>query len=271
MAKKTSEEEVLTEEQLARLNTQSGAQSGNGIHLPILNRVSLNGNADAVENEKGELIRPAISYRKQIFIDKEPDERPVSENLGSPIEVIFVKSRRRLIARDAKGFQVMSTSQHASPTSIVTLYKEGNIIDKGIAKDIREKYEDLRTIQETYVLLPDGEIALLIAKGSALGSKTRDESLPTFYEHLQELSKKGGIFTHKTILGGVLEKGAKQFYTMTFDIGRPTTFAEQLEVLKHSDELTAIIEKYDEENAKAEFKPVEKLAGDDFDKEEAPF
>lgn len=272
MAKKTSEE-VLTEEQLARLNAQSGAQSGNGIHLPILNRISLNGNADAVENEKGELIRPAISYRKQIFIDKESDEKPVSEELGSPIEVIFVKSRRRLVARDAKGFQIMSTSQHTSPTSIVTLYKEGKMIDKGTAKDLREKYEDLRTIQETYVLLPDGELGLLIAKGSALGSKTRDESLPTFYEHLQELSKKGGIFTHKTILSGILEKGAKQFYTMTFGIGRPTTSEEQLEVLKHSDELTAIIEKYDEENAKAQIKPVEKIAGYDSEDEgeENPF
>ena len=254
MAKTSKEETVLTTEQLARLNAQSGTIGGSGVRLPVLNRVSLNGNADAVENEKGELIRPAISYRKQIFVGKEDDAKPVSEDIGAPIEVIFVKSRRRLVARDSQGFQVMSTSQHASPTSVVALYKEGKLIDKGVAKDLREKYEDLRTIQETYVIMPDGELALLIAKGSALGSKTRDEKNPTFYDHIQELSKAGGIFAHKTILGGVLEKGAKQFYTMTFEIGRPTTPAEQLAVLEHSDKLTEIIKQYDEENEKLEVK-----------------
>ena len=250
MSKASKTEVVLSEEQLARLNSQSGAGSAGGIKLPVLNRVSLNGNADAIENEKGELVRPTISYRKQIFVGKEQDEKPVSEELGSPIEVIFVKSRRRLVARDSQGFQIMSTSQHSGTTSIVALYKEGKVIDTGVAKDLREKYEDLRTVQETYVIMPDGELALLIAKGSALGSKTRDEALPTFYDYIQDLHKSGGIFAHKTILGGTLEKGAKQFYTMTFTKGRPTTQAEQLMVLEHSDKLTEIITKYDAENSK---------------------
>lgn len=265
MAKK--EEVSLTEEQIARLNAQAGTASGNGVRLPVLNRVSLNGNADAIEDAKGNLKRPDISYRKQIFVGKEDDAKPENVDLGAPLEVIFVKSRRRLVARDSKGFQVMSTSQHASPTSIVALYKDGKMIDKGVAKDLREKYEDLRTIQETYVILPDGELALLICKGSALGSKTRDEKNPTFYEYLQELTKAGGIFTHKTILGGVLEKGAKDFYTMTFEMGRPTTPAEQLQVLEHSDTLTEVIAKYDEENSKLEVKTEEVTA----DEEATPF
>ena len=278
MAKTTSKEEVvLTPEQLARLNAQAGTASAGGIRLPVLNRVSLNGNADAVENDKGELVRPAISYLKQIFVDNEEDAKPVSEELGSPIEVIFVKSRRRLVARDSKGFQVMSTSQHASPTSVVALYKEGKMIDKGIAKDLREKYEDLRTIQETYVIMPDGELVLLIAKGSALSKKkdpiTGKEEEAPFYEHVKALSKAGGIFSHKTILGGVLEKGAKQYYMMTFEMGRPTTPAEQLQVLEHSDNLTEIITQYDEENAKLDVKAIveDGVTGDFGDEEKAPF
>jgi len=238
---------TLTPEQLARLQAQSETAGGGGVRLPVLNRISLNGNADAVENASGKLERPAISYRKQVFVGKDKDERPENEDLGAPLEVIFVKSRRRLVARDSQGFQVMSTSQHEQPNQTVTLWKEGKLIDKGHASDLRAKYEDLRTIQETYVLLPDGELALLIAKGSALGSKTRDEKLPTFYQYLQSL-KTDGIFGNKTILGGVLEKGAKNFYTMTFEKGRPTTDAEKLAVLDASDMLTAIFKDYDEQN-----------------------
>jgi len=238
---------TLTEEQLARLKAQSDTVAGGGVKLPVLNRISLNGNADAVEDDKGNLVRPAISYRKQIFVGKEQDAKPETVDLGSPIEVIFVKSRRRLVARDSQGFQTMSSSQHEQPNQTVTLWENGKMIDKGHASELREKYPDLRTIQETYVLLPDGELALLICKGAALGSKTRDEKLPTFYQYLTSL-KADGIFAHKTILGGVLEKGAKNFYTMTFEKGRPTTPEEQLAVLEASDSLVSVFTEYDEQN-----------------------
>ena len=254
-AAETQPECTLTPEQLARLKAQSGGTS-NGVALPVLNRISLYGNADAVEDDKGNLVRPKISYRKQIFVGKASDQKPESVDLGSPIEVIFVKSRRRLVERDSQGFQVMSTSQHASPTQVVTLWKAGQVLDRGVAKDLRAKYEGLRTIQETYVLLPDGELAVLISKGAALGSENRDKKYPTFYEYLQDVHKSGGMFAYKTILGGVLEKGAKQYYTSTFEKGRPTTAAEQLLVLDQSDKLTEIIEQYDAENAKVQVKTV---------------
>lgn len=238
----------LTAEELERLQANSGTVTG-GVKLPVTNKISLNGNADAEEQKDGSMKRPPIAYRKMIMVGKPNDEAPKYEDLGSPIEVIFVKIRRRLVARDSQGFQIMSSSQHSSPTSIVTIWKDGKMIDKGVAKDLREKYEDLRTIQEVYALLPDGELVNLTVKGASLGSKTRDEKLPTFYQYVQQLDKNGGIFAHKTILGGVLEKGAKSFYTMTFEMGRPTTNEEKLMVLDKQDELTDIITKYDAENS----------------------
>jgi hypothetical protein len=167
----------------------------------------------------------------------------------------------------------MSTSQHSGPNDIVTLYENGKVIAKGVAKELREKYEDLRTVQETYVLLPDGELAILIAKGSALGSKTRDEPLPTFYKYMQDMVKEGGVFAHTTILNGVLEKGAKNFYTMTFTKGRETTNAEKLSVLEHSDKLTEIITQYDAENAKMEINQKPSVADDSGEEavEDKPF
>lgn len=241
---KTQKKVTLSEEQLAELQAATKVQGGGGaVRLPVVDHIIFNGNADAVETEDGKLERPAISYFRQGLKDKAPEDRPEKTALGAPIEVIFVKSRRRLVARDSQGFQVMSTSQHEQPNQTVTLWEEGKCIAKGSAKALREKYEDLRTVQETYVLYND-ELMLLKTKGAALGSKTRDEKLPTFYEHLQSL--KDGIFSNVTVLNGVLEEGAKKFYTPTFEIGRATTDEEKLQVLEHVRELNALFEQYDE-------------------------
>jgi len=256
----------LSEEQLARLKEQSGVQAG-GTRLPVLNRIALNGNADAVEVEGTDTMkRPAINYRKMIMIGKESDKRPENEDLGSPLEVTFVKIRRRLIARDSQGFQVMSSSQHGHPNHTVIIWSENKMIAKGTAREMREQFEDLRTVQELYILLPDGELAMLIVKGAALGSKTRDPKLDSFYDYLQKLDKTGGIFMQKTILGGVLEKGAKDFYTMTFEMGRPCTDEELAIVLDKSDELSETIAKYDEEQASIVF-----TDGEDDSTETVPF
>lgn len=242
---KDTKKVTLTEEQLEELKAATATQGGGTVRLPVVDRIIFNGNADAVENEKGELVRPDISYFRQVFKGKSADERPEKESIGAPIEAIFVKSRRRLVARDSQGFQTMSTSQHEHPNQTVTLWENGKCIARGAAKALREKYEDLRTVQETYVLY-NGELMLLINKGAALGSETRDDKYPTFYQHLQSL-KDDGIFGHVTILNGVLEKGVKQFYTPTFEVGRPTTPEEQLEVLTHVRDLNALFAEYDEE------------------------
>jgi len=107
----------------------------------------------------------------------------------------------------------------------------------------------------------------VIIKGAALGSKTRDKKLPTFYEYLQQLDKEGGIFMRKTILGGALEKGAKTFYTPTFEMGRPSTDEELAMVIEKSDELTEVMEKYDEEQASVVVSDDDETGSDD----ELPF
>jgi len=261
----------LSAEQLARLKEQSGVQAG-GTRLPVLNRIALNGNADAVEVEGTDTMkRPAISYRKMIMVGKDSDKRPEMEDLGAPIEVTFVKIRRRLIARDSQGFQVMSSSQHGHPTHTVVIWSDNKMIAKGPAREMREQFEDLRTVQELYILLPDGELAMLIVKGASLGSKTRDAKLDSFYDYLQKLDKEGGIFMRKTILGGVLEKGAKDFYTMTFEMGRPCTDEELASVLDQSDELSETIAKYDEEQASIVFTEGEEDGAEEDGAETVPF
>ncbi len=255
----------ISPEALARLKEQSGVNAG-GTRLPVINRVALNGDADAVENEDGTMARPPINYRKMLMVGKDSKDKPETVDLGAPIEVLFVKVRRRLIARDSQGFQVMSSSQHGHPNHVVAIWSDNKLIDKGPAREMREKYEDLRTVQEVYALLPDGEMVMVIIKGAALGSKTRDPKLPTFYDYLQQLDKEGGIFMRKTILGGALEKGAKTFYTPTFEMGRPATDEELAAVIEKSDELTDLMAKYDEEQASVVVSDAEEA-----DEDELPF
>ena len=210
-------------------------------------------------------------------------DRPEREQLGETVELTLVKIRRRLIARDSSGFQVMSTSQHEHPNSTVTLWrKDSGVVASGPAREIREQYPDLRTVQEIYALL-NGELVLLIVKGASLGSKNRDKDFPSFYEYVSSLNKAGGIFTKKTIVGGVLEAGAKSYYTMIFSEGEETTDKELTEVLKASDELTETIKKYDEEQKAMvvtnehlgpvddEVEPKEEDPGEDADNEEQAF
>lgn len=259
----TSQTPGLTPEQLARLKNQSG-MTGDGIRLPVLDRISLNGNCDAVEDEKGNLVRPPVDYRVMKMTTAVKGERPETVSIGSPLEVIFVKIRRRLIARDKKGVQIMSTTQHSHKDSIVSLWKEGKCIATGKASDLREQYEGLKTIQEVYVLL-NGVLNLLIVKGSSFGSTTRDKKYPSFYEYLQQISK-DGIFSHVTILNGVKEKGEmKDYYTMTFSQGRAITPAEQIMVLNESDRLTEIMTEYDKENAKVKEGNTQTAADEEYD------
>jgi hypothetical protein len=236
---------TLTEEQKARLKGQSG-MSGQGVRLPVVDRILLNGNCDAIEDVNGNLVRPPIAYRLMKLSSAEKDKKPTYEALGAPIEVVFVKIRRRLVARDRTGFQIMSSTQHGNKDQIVTLWREGKCIATGKASELREQYPELRTIQEVYVLR-EGNLEMLIVKGAALGSETRDKGLPSFYQYLQSIAS-DGIFAHTTVLNGVKESGKKDFYTMTFAKGRATTPTEQLSVLEHSDMLSEIIEKYDADN-----------------------
>lgn len=238
-------------ETLARLKNQSG-MSGGGVRLPVLDRIKLNGNCDAVEDKKGNLVRPPISYQLMKMSTAEKDQRPESENIGTPVKIVFIKVRRRLVAKDTKGFQVMSTTQHGHPSHTVSLYDHGQYVKTGKAEELRKEYDELRTVQEIYVL-HEGELKLLIVKGSALGTESRDKKLPTFYEYLQSINDEG-IFSHYTILDGVLEKGRKDFYTMTFKKGEETSGEDLLKVVEHSDKLTELIKKYDEENAKTKTK-----------------
>ena len=80
----------LTQEQLARLKTQSSV-GGTAIRLPVLDRISLNGDCAAKEDENGNLSRPPIAYRKMLMKNKDKDTKAEEISLGSPIEVIFVK------------------------------------------------------------------------------------------------------------------------------------------------------------------------------------
>ena len=88
---------------------------------------------------------------------------------------------------------------------------------------------------------------------------------------------------NKTIVGGVLEEGAKSYYTMIFSEGPVSENKELTEILKASDELTETIKKYDEEQKAMvvtnehlgpvddEVEPKEEDPGEDAENVDKPF
>lgn len=256
-----TEEVSLTPEQLARLKEQSGAGATGGIRLPVVDQISLNGNCDAYEDENAKLVRPPVSYRKMLLKkareEKEKtgvDARVEKEDIGAPIEVIFLRSRAKLIQKDKEGRAILSTTQYGHKDQVVKLWQEGKCIATDKASSLRERFPDLRTVQQIYALYK-GELVIVVVKGSAFGSEVRDEAKhPGFFKFMGMLSSAGkdtgGICANTVILNGIKEKGKlKEYYTMTFDIGRATTNAEKLLALEHSDELTALMKEYDAENS----------------------
>jgi len=255
---------TLTPEQLARLKAQSGASEG-GTRLPVLNRIALGGSAVPVKDpaNPGSFIRPPVEYFKSIYIGKEDDAKPEKVSIGEKVEVIIVKSRRKLVERNKEKI-VMQTTEHTSAKSVVSLWKDGKVIDTGVAEDLRAKYPALRMVGNLYCLIPStGELVMVTVKGSAFGTKIRDKKYPAFFDYLSKLSKAGGTFAYVTELGGVLEEGETDYYAMTFTQGRPTTPEEQLAVLEKQDELVAIMDEYDANNAVAKVGDGNKQNDDD--------
>lgn len=144
------------EQDLAAMSGEAGYRGGRGLEL---NEVSLNGDGDVKEISPGKYEPVGGYFRKKILIGKPKDEKPEEVKLGESITVVFLKIRRRLIERGNKGEVLRSTNEHNSKDDAVTLFEGSGKTAKrtnGIASDLREKYEGLRTVQVVYALLVQG-------------------------------------------------------------------------------------------------------------------
>ena len=189
-----------------------------------LNEVSLNGDADAIERD-GKLD-PQGRILPQAHPRRQPrDQKPEEVNLGTPIKVVFLKIRRRLVERTSKGEIICSTNEHNSKADAVTLLRHRTKEQKhGIAEDIRKAFPGLRTVQIVYALLLHGtgepELVRLTIKGASLGSEAKGEGVPTFYEYISSFPDGEHMWEYVTELHPVIEEGAKTYFAIDFKRGQ---------------------------------------------------
>jgi hypothetical protein len=206
------------------------AMSGEGAYRgsrPLeLNEVSLNGDGDVVRTATGGYEPKGGYFRKKILIGKPKDEKPEEVKLGATISVVFLKIRRKLIERGKDGEVLRSTNEHNSKNDAVSLFegkgKTAKRID-GVASDLRERYEGLRTVQIVYALLVGGtgepELVRLIVKGASLGSEAKADEVTDFYSYLGSFRGEEHVWQYKTVLSAVREEGHKSYYAIDFKRG----------------------------------------------------
>ena len=175
-----------------------------------LNQIRFNG-------QSGEFM-----YKDILKGFKEEDGKKTYEeiSIGKEISVIFLKIRRKLVAF-RKDEKPLTSQEHNSKESMITLY--GNsVVEVSDNDTLREKYPALKTQQILYVLYK-GELVRLIAKGSALGSKVKDEKVHSFYTYIgsfKEDGKDDHFYECYTNLYGVEEKSDLGTYqSMSFKAG----------------------------------------------------
>lgn len=224
----------MTPDELAKATGQANYQNTPRL---VLNEVLLNG-------DKG-------FWRKRIWLGrtKENDsEKPEEVELGENIQVIFLKIRRKLVARSKKGEITFSTNEHNTVNDTVAVYEGGKEVFKGTAKEAREKYESMRTVQVIYALFLDKnkpELVRLTLKGSSLGSENKPEGVLDFYQYLGSFGEES-ITSYITNLGVVQEHGMKDYYSATYTRGQKVDEALFKNVLENLDNVLVYTNKQDE-------------------------
>ena len=147
---------------------------------------------------------------------RENDEWKKME-VGQSIEVIILRVRRKLADWNTQ----MYSTEHNHPNNTIILYRDRQQIDKGVAKELRQKpeYKELKTQQILYSYLGD-EMVKIQVKGSSLGSENKPKDSIPFYEYLSSFDKDEHIWEYYTRLVPKEEKkGNRRYFAISFERG----------------------------------------------------
>lgn len=153
---------------------------------------------------------------------KGEDGRYVKEEIDGSVELVFLKIRRRLIEASRDGI-VRSTSEHNTPNDVVVLFNQkDNTTEKAPAREIRDKYEVLRTEQIVYARFR-GQVVRLSVKGASLGSADKSKEKMDFYKYLTSFQEDAHFYEYKTRLDAIEEGETRKYYCINFARGEKLT------------------------------------------------
>jgi len=166
-------------------------------------------------------------FTKTLFTEeKGEDNRYKTVDLGEEVKVVWLKIRRKLVQWDKELGLIRSTNEHNAPTDVVTMFGQGGP-KVGIASEIREEFDDLRTVQVVYALLVGegkSELVRLNVKGSSLGSNNKAEDTTSFYDYLKKFTKDEHFYEYVTDISTVKEKSnLGEYHAMNFSRGAKLT------------------------------------------------
>lgn len=203
------------------LEEMSGEKTTGSSPKLLLNEIRINGTSGKF------LYKNILAGKKEDASGKEKYEET---QIGDYVDLIFLKVRRKL-SQFKKGGDSLNTNEHGHKSDFVTMFGLKDVqgkyqIKKGIASDLREEYQGLKTIQIVYALYA-GELVRLIVKGSSLGSEAKPEDVLDFYSYISSF-KKGERDDHfyecYTKLVSTSEEGEQgTYYSMTFSEAEKVT------------------------------------------------
>ena len=217
-------------------NMAGGSQ---GASLPRLKGIRLNGNT-------GEIIMTHLDQ------EKGEDGKYKKDILEAPLDLVFIKVRRKLIEGDKDGV-VRSTSEHNSTVDVVKLYDNKTKTARiGIAQDLRDENERLKTEQVVYALY-NGDVVRVSIKGTSL---RKLETKVGFYDYLRQFNKDKPFFFYKTRL--TTKQSEDGYYGFDYKCGtEQIDEATRETVIAHLKEIHAQCEAHDASVGRATPQPAQ--------------
>lgn len=172
-----------------------------------------------------------VFYLTHLDEAKGEDGRYRKEKIEGTPEVVFLKIRRRLIEASSTGV-VKQTTEHNHPDDVVKLFGENNLTDSGTARELREKYETLRTEQIVYCRYK-GQIVRLSVKGASLGSEKKAKTTTDFYAYLKSFQGDDHWYETRTRLSVIKEGEARTYYCIDFQRGEALDEEQKAKVIEN--------------------------------------
>jgi hypothetical protein len=220
------------------INNMTGESGFKKVEGMKLNKVALNG-------RDGKFIKTLLLSDKVKDGDKESFQR---EDLGTELEVVFLKHNRRYLSEfDPKGINGKQTSEHNNKNDYVTLFI-GKTREQGIAAELREKYDKLKTVQVVYAYIPSlKETVRLEIKGASLQSKSTAKGVLKYYDYLSSFGKEEHSWQYITKMTLVKEAGpAGNYYATSFIKGTKLTDEQIAKMASLIKEIHSVTQAQDE-------------------------
>ena len=136
-----------------------------------------------------------------------------TEEYGKELKAVVLRIRRKLSDFKNK----ISSVEHQTPNDTIYLF---GVKETGNARELRTKYQGLKTQQLLYSLNENDELIKVNVRGSSLGSENKPKDSIPLYEYLGSFEGNDHIWMYETKMIPKEEKGKLgTYYAIHFERG----------------------------------------------------